>query len=602
MSQESVQRILDELGRGHAMRALAESRELARYYPADEAILSLQATCAFHAGELTEAKSLLADLVSRFPGTWQHWNNLGNLERVIGDTLRARDAYECALRLCPEATRVRANLGLLLLNDGEFVAAAEMLRGVVQSGDAEPSMRIWAAVASQAVGDSALVDSLLSGWQEWPRDSDESMLELAWLLAERGDTETALSMLTTIHSMPELAIRAAARRVLLLERTNRLEQARSALSELPEEIGTLGIAARQELLNARACIAMREQRWDDARCDLKAALDNAKVRRGRADLFFSMARVLDRLGETAEALRNLEEAHNLLRRPVRAPDAPKSGWLAWLVECSSSGLEASAQSSSPLADAPVFVLGFPRSGTTLLEQMLSAHPALASMDERPLIFDAIRTLRARELSYPDGLPKLAPGLVENMRASYWLAAEQYVKRKRSQRLVDKNPLNMLLLPMILRLFPRARVIKCVRHPCDAILSCHFQSFVDPEIANLSASLPSLADSYAAFDRRFKSDAYALRAEVLVLRYEDLILETDASLARIGAYLDLSEVGAMKNYAARARERGFISTPSYTQVVEPLSRDSIGRWHRYETILRPLLPSLRESLNDGCYEC
>lgn len=602
MFQERVQRILDELRRGHAVQALAESRQLARDYPDEETVLSLHATCAFHAGELTEAHLLLTDLVNRFPGTWQHWNNLGNLARVLGNTLRARNAYECALRLCPEATRVRANLGILLLNDGELVAAAEMLRGVVQSGDAEPSMRIWAAVASHAVGDSALVDLLLSGWQQWPRDSEEAVLELAWLLAERGDAETALSMLATIRSTPELAIRAAARRVLLLERTNRLDQARAALSDLPKEAAALGVAARQELLNARASIAMREQRWNDARCDLKAALDSTEVRRGRADLFFSMARVLDKLGETVEALRNLEEAHNLLRRPMSAPDAPKNGWLAWLAECSSSGLEAYTQGSTPSADAPVFVLGFPRSGTTLLEQMLSAHPALVSMDERPLVLNAVRTLRALELSYPDILPKLAPEFVNSLRMSYWLAADQYVKKKRSQRLVDKNPLNMLLLPMILRLFPQARVIRCVRHPCDAILSCHFQSFADPEIANLSASLSSLADSYAAFDRRFKFDACALRAEVLVLRYEDLILETDTTLARIGAYLNLSEVGAMKNYAVRARERGFISTPSYTQVVEPLRRDSIGRWHRYEPAFRPLLPSLRESLNDGCYEC
>lgn len=607
MSQERVDRILGALQRGQAAQALAEARALARDYPQHEAVLSLQATCAQQAGELAQADTLLTTLVERFPNTWQHWNNLGNVARARGEAARAREAYEHALVLHPGATRTRANLGVLLLSGGDPIAAADALKIAAQSPDAEPSMRIWAAVAHQALGDVAAVDVLLSGWHQWPRGSEESLLELGWLLGERGEIEAALSMLASISGDPEMAVRATARRVLLLERVNRLDAARQALAELPAESIARSAEARQERLHAHASMAVRERRLSDARCDFERALAIGEVRRGRAGLLFALARVLDQLEDPDAALRILTEAHALRPQHVVPPDTPPRGWLAWLVERNAPASMAPASGSAappetPVFEAPVFVLGFPRSGTTLLEQMLSAHPMLVSMDERPLILDAVRDMRAHGLAYPDALPALAPEIVDTLRANYWQAATRYARREQSQRLVDKNPLNMLLLPMILRLFPRARVIRCVRHPCDAILSCHFQSFSDPEVASMSASLPRLAESYAAFDRRFHTDADALDADVLVLRYEDSVQETDTALARIGVYLGLAQVEAMKNFAAHAAQRGLISTPSYAQVVEPLRRDSIGRWRRYEASFRPLLPLLREALNDGGYAC
>ena len=607
MSQERVGRILGALQRGQAAQALAEARVLARDYPQDEAVLSLQATCAQQAGELVQADALLTTLVERFPNTWQHWNNLGNVARARGNAVRAREAYEHALTLHPGATRTRANLGVLLLSGNDFIAAAEALDIAARSAEAEPSMRIWAAVAHQALGDVAAVDALLSGWQQWPRGSEESLLELGWLLGERGEIDAALSMLVSISGDPEMAVRATARRVLLLERVNQLDAARQALTELPMDRHALGAEARLECLHARATMAMRERRQSDARRDLEHALAISEVRRGRAGLLFSLARVLDRLEDPDAALRILTEAHALRPQPVRSPDTPPRGWLTWLVEgkppvsiTPESG--SAAPTETPVRDVPVFVLGFPRSGTTLLEQMLSAHPALVSMDERPLILDSVRDMRAHGLTYPDALPALAPEVVDTLRANYWQAATRHARRDPSQRLVDKNPFNMLLLPMIFHLFPQARVIHCVRHPCDTILSCHFQAFGDPEVARMSASLPSLASFYAAAHRRFRTDADALGASVLVLRYEDLVQETDTALARIGSYLGFEQIEAMKDYVAHAVQRGFISTPSYAQVVEPLRPDSIGRWRRYESSLRPLLPVLRAAMTDGGYAC
>ncbi len=166
--------------------------------------------------------------------------------------------------------------------------------------------------------------------------------------------------------------------------------------------------------------------------------------------------------------------------------------------------------------------------------------------------------------------------------------------------MDKNPLNMLALPMILRLFPLARVIICRRHPCDVVLSCYMQPFADPEVAEMSASPASLARAYAAFDAQFREQAALLGATPFELRYEDLVTHPQAALQGLGNCLGVLDTTAMAHFASSAQQRGYISTPSYAQVVESLRADSIGRWRRYARVFAPLLPTLAESIRQAGY--
>src|SRR5262249_20416079 len=112
---------------------------------------------------------------------------------------------------------------------------------------------------------------------------------------------------------------------------------------------------------------------------------------------------------------------------------------------------------------PVFVVGFPRSGTTLLEQMLDAHPDFRSMDERAYIYDLLERMEHAGQPYPAGLAGLTAEEAHMLRAVYDGLVAQVLPDLGARRLVDKNPLNMLALPMIMRLYPEARIILCLRH-------------------------------------------------------------------------------------------------------------------------------------------
>jgi hypothetical protein len=251
----------------------------------------------------------------------------------------------------------------------------------------------------------------------------------------------------------------------------------------------------------------------------------------------------------------------------------------------------------PTRDAsPVFIVGFPRSGTTLLEQVLDAHPLLRSMDEQPFLLRAVTRVIDRGADYPNGLGGLAPNHLDEIRARYWDDVQSRVSVGPGIRLVDKNPMNLVLLPLIKRLFPNAPIVLAVRHPCDTVLSCFFQHFRS-DLALVNYDLSVLARSYARAFGFWHSQSAVLRPTVHELKYERLATDLATEVARLCTFLGLTRHEAMLAPAEHARGKGFISTPSYAQVLEPVTSRSIGRWKNYRRhfngeVLAPLIPWIR----------
>ena len=250
---------------------------------------------------------------------------------------------------------------------------------------------------------------------------------------------------------------------------------------------------------------------------------------------------------------------------------------------------------------PVFVVGFPRSGTTLLEQMLDAHPDFRSMDERAFIHDLIEAMEMTGQHYPGDLANLTASEADQLRAVYFRRVAQVVPDLGTRRLVDKNPLNMLCLPMIMRLFPQARIILCLRHPCDVLLSCYMQSFRSPAFMVLCSSLQRLADGYVHAFEHWQQHVEVFAPQVLEWRYEAVVEDFDANLSRLGSFLDLADPSPMARFAEHASGKGFISTPSYAQVTQGIHRKAVNRWHAYREKFEPVLPTLRPMLRRLGYD-
>jgi hypothetical protein len=230
-------------------------------------------------------------------------------------------------------------------------------------------------------------------------------------------------------------------------------------------------------------------------------------------------------------------------------------------------------------------VGFPRSGTTLLEQVLSAHPRLVCIEEREHLASSAPDLAAD----PTKLASLSDEQINAVRASYW-------KRVRSEAdigdrmLVDKLPLNVIFLPLIKRVFPDAKILFALRDPRDVVLSCYQQRF------GMNAAMVQFLELHTAaayYDKVMSLGLLArdkLGLDVCDVRYERVVEDLEGVAREVAAFLGLQFEPSMLNFRDAALKRT-INTPSARQVVEPIYNRSVARWRRYETELAPILPLL-----------
>lgn len=593
-----------EAGRAEELEQAALLR--LAHAPDDGLVRSLLAASLQMQGRVDEAARVHAELSRRYPDEAAHWNNLGNALRELRRGDEAKVAYARACVLTPDDPVAHHNLGLLALDEGDYARAREHLLDAHERAPQAPLTRLHAALACHECGDFQRQQALLASWQQWPSLSPEDLQDLAWLLAQDGHTDAADRLLCESIAHSPTPVRAQARRVLVLERANRLEVARTVLLALPDPTAVVDVDARQDLLNARAVMAMRENRWAEAATELEALLAEPGDKRKRANLYFALARCRDQLEQVDAAMQTCAEAHAaqlggiaaLVPEAMRRSDAPlPAACRRWSPTRYAHARPVVAPS---LADSPVFVVGFPRSGTTLLEQMLDAHPGLCAMDERPFLQGLAERLESDGVAWPDGLGGLDDARCEALRVEYWQRVHEVVKPAPGQRLVDKNPLNLLRLPLIHRLFPDAPVILALRHPCDVLLSCYMQAFRSPAFAMLCSDLTRLARGYADTMDHWLHHVELLAPATMESRYEDLVEDAPEQVARLGTFLQLEQPGRLLDFQRHARRKGFISTPSYSQVVEGINRRGLDRWRPYRRYFEPVLPLLQPYLSRWGY--
>ena len=236
----------------------------------------------------------------------------------------------------------------------------------------------------------------------------------------------------------------------------------------------------------------------------------------------------------------------------------------------------------------VFILGFPRSGTTLLAQILASAPNVVVFEERPLLAKAI----ADFVEAPDGPQKLAAAnddVLAAYRADFWqrARAEGDVRGKLT---VEQTAFNTVYLPVIVRLFPDAKIVFAVRDPRDVVFSCFRRQFAPSRFTLEFRTLESTARFYDATMRLAELCRPALGARLLDIRNEDLIEDFDSQVQRLCALTGVPWREEMRHFEVAARERT-LSTRSSHQIRRGLVRDGVGVWRRYAGQMAPVLPIL-----------
>lgn len=423
----------------------------------------------------------------------------------------------------------------------------------------------------------------------------EALLQLSGQLQHWGDTDAALELARLgVRLAPESAV-AQNNLALCLSRVNRTEEAlppaRKACELLPGHPGCQILVALLDKAQGRLPEA-RE------RLERVAAASPDPEQTARA--WLELGAVLDKQGEydgAFEAFRRAGELHAGLpaalatdrNRVFESLARHKAGFDRELLH---------RWTAADFADglpAPAFLFGFLRSGTTLAEQVLAAHPGIATSDENDFVFELVQEL-ARLSGIPDDIPaalrKIGLDEARTLRKLYWQrVAEEYGSEALRKRFVDKLALNSIDAGFIATLFPEAKILFALRDPRDVALSCFQQAFgLSPATVNL-LSWEGIARQYAAVMDFWLTLRDRIAPEFLELRYEDTVGDFEATFRRVFTLLGVAWRPDVLSFHERAKGR-YISTPSFAAVSQPLYTSAVARWRHYERHFEPVLAILQ----------
>jgi Flp pilus assembly protein TadD len=468
--------------------------------------------------------------------------------------------FQRALSYAPEDLLLLNAIGLCLTRLRRFGEAAEMFDRAARFHPKDSASRFRKGYALAMAGQHDGAEACLQQALELDPGNAEILSNLASLALGADDAQAAQAL------------------------------ARRALAINPQDATANTVLASVEILHR-----------DFAAAELRmtALLEGASLPpRGRAVAHGLLADALDGQDRTAEAfghylsekaaLKSLSDpAFARSRRVVDVVNDLATYFSNAPTEWALSAADDGGDAEGP--ETHVFLVGFIRSGTTLVEQILASHPDIATLDER----DCMAEPAERYLTNYAGLERFATltdDAIAQERSSYWRRVKENRVDLGKPVFVDKLPLNIIKLALVARFFPRARVLFAVRDPRDVILSCFRRHFEVNAAMYELLTLDGAARFYDAVMRLGEVSHEMLPSPFLRFRYEDLVSEFDATLADICDFIGVLVQDMMRDFT-KTRPTQPILSPSGKQVRKALHTDSVGQWRRYAAPLAPVLPIL-----------
>lgn len=575
-------------------RALCDPQSAAA--DASSRLARLGAHLAQQADDYAQAVALYRLIVQRDPKDWASWNNLGNALGPTGDFDGAAEALQRAAALAPDAQPIRANLGNALIDAGRYAEAEAVLRQAAADfpTDVTPLLALFTLLKESGREDEAY-ETITAAAQRAP-DRAEVQSDLGQEAARRNEYDIAEnSFETALRLKPDLGP-AFVGLASVYERMNRE-------AEL-EPLRDRALAGQTDAESLAYIDALRFKRGNDFPAALAALEQSGEVVVPGRKLHLRGV-MLDRLGQHDEAMAAFIAMNDHWKqdptRPVErareyrdaVAQATSLMTPAWRDSWQAAPFEAERQS-------PIFLVGFPRSGTTLLDTMLMADPRVTVLEEEPFLTQA-----EFELGGIETFPTLSAEAITEARATYFQRVEALTGAASTAIIVDKHPLHLNKVAVIRRLFPDARFVLALRHPCDVLLSCFLTNF---RINNAMSNFLDLEDAATLYDQTFthwETARAVFDVPVATVVYERLVEDTARELRPVFDWLGLEWPAGELDHRAAARARGTVSTASYSQVTEPIYKRAAGRWQRYAGHLAPVLDRLQPwvarygySLEDG----
>jgi tetratricopeptide (TPR) repeat protein len=496
-------------------------------------------------GHFTEAVAIYQDLIRLNPRHVIALNNLAAALCKLGLYKEAEDHFYKAIRTKPDYADAHSNIGALLLLKGEYKAAEDLLRRALKLNprlaDARVNLGLTLAHLNRLREARGHIEKVL----RYEPANPDALTGMALIAKMEGRFDQARDMLRRALKVKPNMPQALASQADMRKMT----QSDIAWLERAEELAASGIEPLSE-----------------------------------SELRFSIGKYYDDVENFERAFQNYKRANDLLK-PIATP-YDREGYKKFveaMIRAETKKVAAPMTGRGSESMKPVFVVGMPRSGTSLTEQIISSHPSARGAGEQEFWSEAIREHEAA----------IAAGALDESTRNKLAAAYLRVletKTGDALRIVDKAPVNSDYLGVIHSVFPKARIIYMQRDPIDTCLSCYFQKFVLS--LNFAMDLADLAHYYRQHERLITHWRAVLPAgTILDVPYEGLVADQEGWSRKILDFLDLEWNDQVLDFHKTKRP---VATASFWQVRQKIYKSSVQRWRNYEKFVGPL----RDLQNSG----
>jgi tetratricopeptide (TPR) repeat protein len=535
-------------------------------------------------GRFDEAAAAFLRVTALRPGQAEAHHTLGGLRHRQGRFDEAATHYRQALALKPELVEAHLNLGILARLEGRPVEAEAWYRQALALKPDHPGvlMNLGNALHDQGRFEEA-VAQYRRALALMP-DYAEAHLNFGNAMKSLGDTAAALAEYQRALALrPELA-EAWNNRGHILQEQGQLSEALAAFDR--------ALAIRPDYAEAHYNRADLK-RFQAGEPDLAAleALAAAPDRLppGQAVfVHFALGKALEDAGDPARAFEQFLKGNALKRRRLTYDEAATRALFHRIAAVFDAGLFERRRGAGALSSRPIFILGMPRSGSTLVEQILASHPDVLGAGELGTLAGIVDALA----DYPEGVPDLDAETLGDLGRAY-LARLPALPAGRT-RITDKMPGNVLHIGLIRLILPQARILHTVRDPVDTCVSCFTRLFVDRQ--EFSFDLAELGRYYRSYRELMAHWRTVLPEDaILDVRYEAVVEDLEGEARRLLAWCDLPWDPRCLAFHQTRRP---IRTASAAQVRQPLFRSSLDRGRRYQGHLEPLLRELEGASPPG----
>lgn len=510
------------------------------------------------------------------------WRELGNAQNMHNEPGKAIESYRKAIEIDPGSLPALLNLANTCLAENRLDdAQACFARARSMQADSVDAQSGYARVLIYKYMYEDAITSLQEALRHCP-GSAGLMTLLGTVYQQHGDAAEAMKYYRQALDVDPGAADAQAGIAGMLVFQGQYDEAQRLLEPL--------LDVEPECVTARTTYATFARNFNAVDKGIKLAerelCDGNISNRTRTKYHFALGQLYDSKGQADKAFAQYKlgnearDAHFDLDACRRSFDSIMEYFSAGKLEClPHAGMHATGL---------VFVVGMPRSGTSLAEQILASHPDVFGAGELHDISRLAASPGEHALqghAFPHWLDKADTGMLDRLAAGYM----DMLKRRApagARMFIDKMPTNFLFLGLISLLFPGARVVHCTRDPMDTCLSCYFKLFSGE--LSYAYSLEDLGQYYRLYSRLMEHWQAVLSIPVHVLNYETLVSDQENETRRLLKFCNLAWDDACLEFHKTDRT---VSTASHSQVRQPMYRSSIGRWRDYEENLEPLVNAL-----------